>query len=542
MSFRENAAQQMNMSDPGVNMAKSVWDRLNNSWPGFFSEDVFPYIDENPYAVLYGPANSRPNTPVNVIIGLLVLKELFQCSDKEAVECLLFDYRWQFALRTSSYLNQPISDSTLRRFRARLLKYQEETGEDLLHNTLVDLFARMADRMNIDGHLIRMDSMMVESNIKKLGRLELIYTCVSNLVTRLYKNEVKDVIVGLERYYDPADYNRTIYREKSEGDTRLTVLLRDAKQLLENCRDDDRCTELEEYQLLIRCISEQTVENEDGSYRLRTKKDGGMDSSILQNPSDPDATYREKAGVQHRGYSANFTESVSDDDDETRSIITNYQYDKNTRSDSSFMKEAIENMPDPSESDDTQPTVIVTDGAYASEENTKMAEEKNATHIATDLTGRATADIHADFKFSEDGQTVESCPAGNTPDKCTCNSRTGQVNATFSSEMCANCPNNSKCNPKINEKKSTATVKTSKKSSDRAQAQRFHDSEEFSQYSHFRNGVETLPSLMRRRYNVDSMPVRGLRRTQLYFGFKVAALNCRKLFAYRSSLNCCAQK
>ena len=53
-------------------------------------------------------------------------------------------------------------------------------------------------------------------------------------------------------------------------------------------------------QLLVRVFSEQAV-REDGSIRLKTKEDG-MGSDIIQNPADPDATYREKAGKQHRGY------------------------------------------------------------------------------------------------------------------------------------------------------------------------------------------------------------------------------------------------
>ncbi|MCG4625860.1 hypothetical protein [Anaerostipes hadrus] len=37
---------------------------------------------------------------------------------------------------------------------------------------------------------------------------------------------------------------------------------------------------------------------ESGARRLKTKEDGAMGSQILQNPSDPDATYREKEGKQ----------------------------------------------------------------------------------------------------------------------------------------------------------------------------------------------------------------------------------------------------
>lgn len=33
--------------------------------------------------------------------------------------------------------------------------------------------------------------------------------------------------------------------------------------------------------------------------------------------------------------------------------------------------------------------------------------------------------------------------------------------------------------------------------------------EEFSKYARFRNGVEAIPSLLRRRYHVDKIPTHG---------------------------------
>ena len=45
-----------------------------------------------------------------------------------------------------------------------------------------------------------------------------------------------------------------------------------------------------------------------------------MSADILQNPSDPDATYRSKAGKSYKGYSANLVEAV----DEKGSVIVDY--------------------------------------------------------------------------------------------------------------------------------------------------------------------------------------------------------------------------
>ena len=45
-----------------------------------------------------------------------------------------------------------------------------------------------------------------------------------------------------------------------------------------------------------------------------------------------------------------------------------------------------------------------------------------------------------------------------------------------------------------------------------------------------RAGVEGLPSVFRRKYQVDSMPVRDEVGSKFYFGFKVLASNVKKFF------------
>ena len=93
---------------------------LDRSWAKIFAEDVFPYIDEERFSVLYSEKASRPNTPVNVIVGALIIKELFGISDDEIVDNLMLDPRYQLALHTSSYQEQPLSDKSLSRFRMQL--------------------------------------------------------------------------------------------------------------------------------------------------------------------------------------------------------------------------------------------------------------------------------------------------------------------------------------------------------------------------------------------------------------------------------------
>ena len=46
---------------------------------------------------------------MNVIIGALIIKEIFQLTDEEIVETLPFDIRYQYALHTTSSEEQPLN-------------------------------------------------------------------------------------------------------------------------------------------------------------------------------------------------------------------------------------------------------------------------------------------------------------------------------------------------------------------------------------------------------------------------------------------------
>ena len=97
----------------------------------------------------------------------------------------------------------------------------------------------------------------------------------------------------LKHYTDPNDFNRVIYHQRStDAEERLKQLLADADKLLTLCESEYQ--DSTEYDLFVRCLSEQTVV-ENGTRRLRTKVDGGMNSSMMQSPYDPEAAFRSQA-------------------------------------------------------------------------------------------------------------------------------------------------------------------------------------------------------------------------------------------------------
>ena len=527
MSFKENHCQQISLTDSFSNLTAREQKALNKSWAKVFADEIFPAIDESRFSVLYSDKASRPNTPVNVTIGALIIKELFDYSDDEIVENIMLDLHLQYALHTTSFVEQPLSDKSLSRFRKRCYDYESLYNVDLYHDCIKDLSNKIVKLMNISGRVRRMDSMMIESNIRKLSRVELLYTCISKLVTYLNKNHSSIVPEEFLHYCDPNDFNIVIYHQRStDTATRLQILFDDADKLIEICNVG--FNHIAEYELFIRCMSEQTIV-ENAKRRLLTKEDGIMNATALQNPSDPEATYRKKANKEYRGYVANFEESVG----KGGSVITDYQYEKNIHSDSQFMKDHLETIEKQEETIN-----LVADGAYSGSKNQSLAAEKNVKLITTSLTGRDTADIMAEFIFNEEGTKVLSCPAGHLPKSCTYMKTSGQCSVSFFREFCASCPYQDQCKPKVFKK--VSKIITSKAASERAKIKRTMQSDEFKNYARLRNGVETVPSNLRRNYHIEKLP-RGKQRGKFFFGCKIAALNFKKLFNFDKGLGNYAQ-
>ena len=154
MSFVINNQNQITLDDSTLSLTARERRFLDKSWAKSFADNIFPKIEEKAFAILYSDkASSRPNTPVNIIVGALILKELLGLTDDEIMETLMFDARFQYALHTTSFKEQPLSDRTLSRFRERCLKHEAETGEDLVKGCITGLAGEIAKLMNVNSDL-----------------------------------------------------------------------------------------------------------------------------------------------------------------------------------------------------------------------------------------------------------------------------------------------------------------------------------------------------------------------------------------------------
>lgn len=96
-----------------------------------FADVIFPKIGEESFRVLYCVDNGRPNTPVNIIVGASIIKEMLVYSDDDMTEGLILDIRLQHALHTTNFAEHPLSDKSLLHFRKRCCQYEQEIANDL---------------------------------------------------------------------------------------------------------------------------------------------------------------------------------------------------------------------------------------------------------------------------------------------------------------------------------------------------------------------------------------------------------------------------
>jgi hypothetical protein len=61
-------------------------NRLEESWAEVFRKDIMPIIPEKEFSELYSENMGRPCVALALLIGLSILKEMFDCSDEKFIE------------------------------------------------------------------------------------------------------------------------------------------------------------------------------------------------------------------------------------------------------------------------------------------------------------------------------------------------------------------------------------------------------------------------------------------------------------------------
>jgi len=518
MSFKPNNKNEINLlNDSYINTSKRTKKWIKDSWAESFAQIIFPAINEERFEVLYHDDNGRPNTPVNYTLGALIIKEILSVTDEDLKLRCHTDLSFHHALHSTSWKEQPVSDRTFSRFRERCYLYELETGKDLIQEEMEALSKNLSEYFDVTPTKKRMDSMMIASNTRDLSRLELLYTCVERVIRKIEKTDPSIDLSDYQRYLDSLYENELIYHSDQPYNEKLQDILLDAfrlKETFESILKDDS-----DFQLLCRVIDDQTTTNEEGDIFLKKGKE--ISSTSLQTPIEPEATYRYKSGQHHKGYVANIVETV----DEELSFITQFSFDANIHSDVDFAYDSIEKL-----GKQEKPTVIVADGAYDSEDARDLGKTNGIDLVNTGLKGRAPNPAYKGILIDEENKTIE-LPNGLKAKSVSYYEKTDTYRAIFDKADCFS--DNCDAYGMMKEQKTTNVLMVTPKMVHRANQAEYMKSKDFLQFTYFRNAVEGIPSALRRAYNVDRIPFRGLVRKKHSIGIKFMAINAKRAIKYQ---------
>ena len=364
--FRKNTKhQQPALISAASELPEKQRKRLENSWASTFYREFFCRIEEEAFAVLYSEVASRPNVPVNVLVGLEALKAGFGWSDQELYENYCYNLQVRYALGYDRLGDGDFEIRTLYYFRERLSRYNAEKGVNLLEKAFEPITDAQIVALKVRTGMQRMDSTQIASNIVSASRLQLLVEAlqrVERMLSEADKARLAETFAPYTR--DSAGHYTYRVKGKEAVQAHLQVIGQSIYALLQELKNA-YATE-NAYQVLERLFTENfnLVES-----RPHPKENSEITSGCLQSVDDLEATYRTKGTGHYKGYVANLTETC--DPENPLQLITKVQVAPNNIDDTQLLAEALPDL-----KERTGVKTMITDGGYGGETSDKALQER----------------------------------------------------------------------------------------------------------------------------------------------------------------------
>lgn len=434
--FKKNEGyKQLNVFSIHTNLNKSqqkLWDRSKEHT--FFTE-IFCKIDESLFSVLYSSKKSRPNTPVNQLVGALILKHLYDWTYEELFTNLNFNLLTRHALGINSLDEHVFCEASIFNFQNKLLDHLSSTSEDLMEKVFCNLTADQIKRLGVDTSIQRGDSFLVGSNIVDYSRLHLLIEIIIRLHRVLDKDD-KELLKERLSTYTQFTSTNYVYHVSKEG---LPIEL----EKLGNLYCDlyftlgTKYSEENEYINFKRVLDEHF--KIDGNKKIMAKSPKELHSSILMSPDDSQATYRDKNRQSSKGYVTHISETVNSNN--KVNLITDIATQPNNVGDAEILENRLPIMLE------RTPAVkeYFVDGLYGSPKVDEITEKEAIKLYQKTRRGRKSK---AGIKIQQDesSQIWVSCKGGQRI--LAIHNQGDRLKAEFNSEKCSTCPYQSECNIK----------------------------------------------------------------------------------------------
>lgn len=507
--FRETPAQR-SMFGVEHRLDEIKVTRLERSWAHAYRAAALPLIDEKKFARFFDLDNGRPNKSVRMIVSVLVLKEIFNLTDREALEQLEWNLMWHYALDVLPE-DAHTCQKTLHNFRVLLL---EDEGAGLFESTTAGLIEAAGLRTGRQ----RQDSTHIISNIKVLTRLGLFTKTVGQFLEALRKEHPRlcgQVPQELrERYLDREGYFADA--RSSEAPRRLAQTALDVHQLVLRFGDHAVVRKMAPFGLLKRLYEEQCVAPKtDDPARIELVEKPS--SSSLQSPSDPDVTY----GHKGKGYEVQLTETCVPDN--PFQVVTAVNVNGANESD---QHQVIPQLEQVERTCGAPPEELHADAGYGSGDNILEARQRG-TELKAPIgsNGPEQGVTLGDFEFDAAGEQVLRCPVGEVP--IAQEAGRGRVKlAIFEPEACERCPLLGICPTECRGLRRVLPFTLPDVAVARRRAEQ--QSPEFKERHKIRSGIEATNSELKRCHGLGKLRVRTEPRVTLSARLKGLGLNIKR--------------
>ncbi|MCJ7737435.1 MAG: transposase [Anaerolineae bacterium] len=505
-------------------LPEKILKRLEASWAGTFYEQVFVRIDEDRFGLLYSDKPSRPNIPVNVLVGVEILKSGFGWSDEEMYDHFCYDIQVRLALGYRDLSEGHFELRTMYNFRQRLTQHMQETGENLFGQVFEQISDEQLATFKLKTDKLRMDSTMIASNIRETTRVQLLVEVLQRVHRMLDETDQQRYAKELEPYLRGSS-GQYIYHLKGEDIAehlgRIGELMRRLVGELAS-----RYGEEATYRVLQRVFQEHFIVDES---TLRAKEGQELSASSMQSPDDWEATYRQKRGEKHRGYVVNVTETCNPEND--LQLIVKVQTEPNNCDDAAMLDEVL-----PGLKERTGVEQMHTDGGYNSPRVDETMREQRVEQVQSAIRGGKPSEEKIgledfDLETGSDGQPQNvTCPRQKSvavePGR-----KQGRYCASFDASDCAACPFCDQCPSYPLKRTSERVLRFSQQEVDLAlRRQRSADARASGQ--NLRAAVEATVRSIKHPFGNGKVPVRGKPRVSVVMIGSAAMSNVRRIHRY----------
>ncbi|MBW2639625.1 MAG: transposase [Deltaproteobacteria bacterium] len=522
--------KQRDLFDPWRFLSPKRRRMLDESWPGLFRQHLLDEMPVDQISPFFCEDFGRPGKELYTLLGALLFQQTMDLNDMDTVEQLSFNIQWHYALNITEESDSAkyISEKTLWSWRQVLIEHKLD---QLIFNNMSEKLAKV---FHVDTSNQRIDSVHIQSNMRRLGRIGIFSRTIHKFLINLKRHHQNlfDTISSqlVERYVSQKALSAFSMVKPSESAKTLKTVSADLYDLIEQFKDRHRVCEMHSYKLMQRVLNEQcNVQSHDTGCNVTVKKPKEIPSDSLQNPSDPDAAY---SGHKGQGYQIQLMETFSRSEDKkekekTLNLITHVSAEKACEHDSNALMPAIEDT----QNRELGPEKVLGDTLYGSDDNLQKAKGAQVELISPAYKGGHTGDINlSHFSFDDKGRVV-TCPAGKHPYEVRYKKKTRRYSARFDLKHCTSCPYVDQC-PVVPGKKNYF-LRYSDKDYRLAERRRYEASEEFIDIYRYRAGVEATMSQYNALTGVKRLRIRGLKAVRYCATLKAVGLNLLRAASVR---------